>query len=705
MKYKELIPTVHWNCNPYSNTNMLILGHPEELKNYLPMIKEKIWHHFTDITIWESQKVITNFTKLENELETIDMVIVIVSSLFLNSCCLASEVILPKVIGKGLTLLPILIDENLELSFCSKYGNLHMAKCRPSSMEIVNELLKFSHNIPKKNKEGYSWAFQNNPFSMSFFVSYRKIDGKYIDVLQNYIHQDSALWDTQLWYDSYLIPGKNYDAYLKNMIDSCNAMILIVTPQLFEENNYVLTTELPQAIKSKKVIIPIQMEQIAESTILRYTKPKFVKRFQLKKNQRLIFNFFNELFLHGSIYQLENYKSFSDIIDDVEGITLPDKSFGKVNMCDIALKYLNGDTVEQNIELAKSLLLQCAQCGEITAYNILFEVFTDSKVSSPLPYDLVSVLYCNYIEIFKDIYNRQENRRNKEALFEAIRKYGEYCHRQKHLEDAYRLFKDAYSLVKDTNQDDVDNSLTFLSVACLNIARVAEEMELFPEAERYYRKAVHIDMTIYNDDMAYCNPVTQRNLLISLYELGYYYQARKQFLDAVIQYMEILTTLENYGFMYGVPWDDDNLYYGFEDASAEIVGNEYRSNAAFQLAFISARYQSIGLYNPVIKKVPRSYVTDSLILSRNSNDEIELLSHEILLNTISKHKWLHDFLNQYEYDFDLCQYQYCVDAKVLMTTMSMDLLHTCTLIIHADISDAESIMQEIVNHLNDFWNC
>ena len=97
-------------------------------------------------------------------------------------------------------------------------------------------------------------------FSHFFFLSYRKIDWRYLERLQRALHSSERLWDVGLWYDEYLIPGEKWNVSLEQKIEECDAFIILMTNHISDESNYVLTKEYPDARTLNKKIVPIVLD-------------------------------------------------------------------------------------------------------------------------------------------------------------------------------------------------------------------------------------------------------------------------------------------------------------------------------------------------------------------------------------------------------------------------------------------------------------
>ncbi|UNT93994.1 hypothetical protein [Allobaculum sp. Allo2] len=66
------------------------------------------------------------------------------------------------------------------------------------------------------------------------------------------IHQDPQFADTAIWYDEFLSPGEDFNAYIHRALEKSCLFTMAVTSSLVLEPNYVQAIEYPEARKLKK---------------------------------------------------------------------------------------------------------------------------------------------------------------------------------------------------------------------------------------------------------------------------------------------------------------------------------------------------------------------------------------------------------------------------------------------------------------------
>lgn len=594
MKYKELVPNVKWNCSSSKNTNILILCHPQQIPYYLSKLKDYIWERFSNVTIWQSKMEVTDKFQLLKEVEHMDAVICFVTELFMSSSNKIVDFLFLNIIKLKKPVLPIVVGEGLENVFDKKYSHIHFIKCKDIRKLRYDMIEEFVRGIQVTRTKQHQWFEVQDArfecFSQSFFISYRKVDGKYIDYVQRKIHKEMALIDTQLWYDSYLVPGENYDENLIKMINKCSVILLLVTSHLLESDHYVKRVEMRYAKKFRKPVVAILMEKME------------------KKDLEALF------YQYGidKVYDLREWKSFTDILSDAN-IQLPDVEIYPQRLVRIGMAYMNGMHIERNVQIACELLYQATKYSYLPAFEKLLEIKTGEyeeeiqryeeavKEATSIEVDInildenteyidnknflieellesksrksketykdyeeAVTLFEDYIYLLKSEYKEQKNENAFISLLDCLRKYGEFCLKEEKLDKAYKHLLEFYGYVKDLDKKGPNKFCTYLSIASMLVGKTLNEMGEYKKAEKYIRKSVDIDRMLNNDNTMY-NSITYTNLLTSLCELGNFYQKRGEFLKAKIMYEEVLITIQNTGTFYTTEWESDKVYDGYDN--------------------------------------------------------------------------------------------------------------------------------------------
>ena len=93
-------------------------------------------------------------------------------------------------------------------------------------------------------------------FDLFLFISYGKIDRKYVNKYVNRMHQIQALQGIGYLYDEELIMGADYNEEIDNALRGSDAVLLTVTPNVLAEGNYVKTIEYQRAVSCGRCHLP-----------------------------------------------------------------------------------------------------------------------------------------------------------------------------------------------------------------------------------------------------------------------------------------------------------------------------------------------------------------------------------------------------------------------------------------------------------------
>lgn len=176
-------------------------------------------------------------------------------------------------------------DKQLFEQFEALYGKVQMMSPYdndPTKLPFIQQLEHFFRDTIHDDLENYqiyqaegifdkeikkeiSFAFRGN-----IFLSYRKKNRKNLNEIVSILHSNNRLVDIMLWYDEYLLPGEIYTDILQEQIQNADIVLLVVTPDIFENENYVLVNEYPKAVEFGKMILAVEAEPVDEQKLRSY---------------------------------------------------------------------------------------------------------------------------------------------------------------------------------------------------------------------------------------------------------------------------------------------------------------------------------------------------------------------------------------------------------------------------------------------------
>lgn len=330
--------------------------------------------------------------EMESELARMDAVICAVSvSLLSKDSC--EYRLLKKAIERKMHVMPWFIDSDVSKiwfqidSFHSiQYINpYHFDPTEiPASIKLQNWIDKLVNNyvsaldLAWKSLDGY------------FFLSYRKKNRQYVDRLLTAIHGEKDRFDQRLvsiglWYDEYLVPGESYSQQIDEMLKGCDAVILLVTPEILEDGNYVRDIEYKRALEEGKKVIPVLCKEVDEKLL----------------RCKDYFEGLDECISLNDGIRLRQVLS--------ENVSSNNKVSGE-KLYNLATAYTKGIWVNKNMHCAEMLFLQACKLGFIEGYNACAKIYEELAVSAINDYPKAELLnniiaYHNkYQDCFEEAY-------------------------------------------------------------------------------------------------------------------------------------------------------------------------------------------------------------------------------------------------------------------------------------------------------------
>ena len=152
-------------------------------------------------------------------------------------------------------ILPILNDDELFPLYEKKFGSIHCIAKFDNEYRIKlkhqMETSLVSKEIIRKIKE--------KAFTSAVFLSYRKHETSEARRFMKAFHDLEGFESISVWYDNFLTAGRNFDKDIIKSITNCNAFVLVVTPALATDGNYVQEKEYPFAQKIGKPIVAVEV--------------------------------------------------------------------------------------------------------------------------------------------------------------------------------------------------------------------------------------------------------------------------------------------------------------------------------------------------------------------------------------------------------------------------------------------------------------
>lgn len=439
------------------------------------------------------------------ELSQMQLFVIPITMNFLTSESLAYKDFL-FAIKNHIPVLPLMQEQGLENLFNEKCGELQFLDKHKKDTTAISFEKKFQKYLSSILVGEQFENYIKGAFSDYIFLSYRKKDRKYAKELMANIHKSSTYSDIAIWYDEFLTPGEDYNCSIEEAMNKSRIMLMLVTPNLLEENNYVMSVEYPAAIKAGKTVIPVEMVKTDREALYKYYP-----------NLSEIVDGHDEWALHSRLND-----PFKDIVFGADDGDLWHNYY-------IGTAYLNGIDVEVDFDKALYMITFSASYGLPEAMEKLASMYRNGE-GVDVDYQKALFWQENFSDKLQEIYVDDKSRENTLKLYAALTQLGDDYLKQNMYAEAADSFKclevlannlgdnellaDAYSILSYFSGLRGDTELqNKYEEAKLNVLAKAVFQEVTPEsiirlAKGYLEKARAIADRGYNELNSakdYCN--------------------------------------------------------------------------------------------------------------------------------------------------------------------------------------------------------
>ena len=297
------------------------------------------------------------------------------------------------ILDNHIPFIPIIDDENIDLEkYTELFGTIQYLDINQKDETQISFDKKLKDFLNKHAVSSEDYKIASNAFKHFAFLSYRKKDRSLALELINSIHSYKNCQRIAIWYDEFLSAGEKFDNNLIKKISDSDAFILLVTPNLINENNYVKTTEYPLANDElHKPIIPVEVESTDEKELSNQYKeiPPVIKKKQA----------------HEKVEKLDNETQSED----------PKELYA------LGVAYLNGIGVEINRKLGVKFLQEAAEKDYVPALNKLVNVF-ESGNGVVKDYQVALNYLEKLIELYKHTFTYDCFDKNAMDYFDCIQR-------------------------------------------------------------------------------------------------------------------------------------------------------------------------------------------------------------------------------------------------------------------------------------------
>ena len=339
------------NSSPSGKARLYFCCHPEDLDMYLDTISDDIFSH-ANCAIWYTRDAENGQDQDQHlfDLEQMQLFVIPVTKRFLTEPSAAFDIERPFAYENNIPVLYILVESGLDMLFMRKIGELQYLSrldTDPTSVPYPEKLRKYIESVIVRDDVHERIR---DAFDAYIFMSYRKKDRSFAQKLMKLIHEKESCERIAIWYDEFLVPGENFNSAIEKAIDDSSLFTMVVTPNLVNEENYVINIEYPMAYEKGKHILPVEMVT---------TDPdELTKRFPD---------------IPSVISPVENEQLHKAILDALPEALKTDKS-DPLHTFLVGLAFLDGIDVEVNRERGVELINEAADCGCDEAIRKLVDI-------------------------------------------------------------------------------------------------------------------------------------------------------------------------------------------------------------------------------------------------------------------------------------------------------------------------------------------
>ena len=471
----QLLCKTRGDSLPTGKARVYFFAHSEDYKLFFDEICRDILD-VANCSIWykpDSSEYIDD--DLELTLGQMQLIVIPITNRFLSDSNLINSKEFVFIREKRIPILPILQETDILESYNKIFSNVQFM----SRFDLDNTSIPFSKKLERFLKsvllEDETIEQIKSEFDAHVFVSYRKKDRKYANEFIKLMHENDKLEDVGVWYDEFLTPGENFNYEIEQEIDKCDVFSVVITPNVVNELNYIITTEYPIAKARGKYIFPVEL---------------------VETNKQSVFDALDDI---PELVNVHDKPVFdSSLIDALSYLNVKNNDFLPEHKYLIGLAYLFGIDVEVNTEKGITILTKCSEYNYLPAIEKLVDIYHRGHGVS-IDYDKAIAYQNTIIEIKKD----KASPDNQDEYLDYV---GSICNCASLLIEIYRLnqaiekLEEAIKLLSLIDESKLNGKTLYYYNLCYNkLAFCYSTENEMSAAAKSYRKAKDLMERCYSN--------------------------------------------------------------------------------------------------------------------------------------------------------------------------------------------------------------
>lgn len=422
----KLVYKTRGNSKPQGKPRVYYTCHPKDAVSFFEMVSNEILEK-QNCAIWYDREPEEAYAEEEllGDLSQMQLFVIPVTRRFLCEPNRARDVEIPFAVKRHIPILPLLQENGLEALFNETCGDLQILdknKKDETAIAYGEKLEKFLNSVLIGDELA---AKVRAAFDAYVFLSYRKKDRRYARELLHLIHENEFCRDIAIWYDEFLTPGENFNDAIADALEKSSLFAMAITPNLVNEENYVMNTEYPMARKAGKPVLPVEVVP----TDMQALKESYEG-------------------IPACVDAHEPGLLSQALLEAVEHMAIKENNGSLEHNFFIGLAYLGGIDVEVDFERAVSLITGAAEGGLLQAVEKLVTMYRNGE-GVARDYRTAIAWQEHLVELLQAEYEENPIEQTSLAYSNELWALGDYCYEQMDLSGAKAAYERLMKLCEE----------------------------------------------------------------------------------------------------------------------------------------------------------------------------------------------------------------------------------------------------------------
>ena len=412
--------------SPQGKPRVWFCAHPDDYKPFFAPMAEAILQKQNCAVYYDGEPTAPyDEESLFLDLGRMNLFLMPVTYRLLHTRNRALDVEFRYAIAHHIPVLPILQESGLETDFNAICGDLQCLDPHTedaTALSYDEKLTKYLSSVLVGDELAEKIR---KAFDAYIFLSYRKKDRKYAQELMHLIHKNDFCRDIAIWYDEFLTPGENFNDSIAEAMKKSSLFALAVTPNLVNEENYVMTVEYPEARKAEKPILPAVLVP-TDADLLRTLYEA----------------------IPDPVHVSDGTALTDALLDRMKGIAVRENDDDPEHNFFIGLAYLNGIDVETDHARALSLIESAANADLPEAMEKLVAMYQNGE-GVPRSYETAVAWQRKLVAYRKHRYQTTLAEDDAQAYISAIWNLGDALYALRRIEKAKEAYTEMHTACEE----------------------------------------------------------------------------------------------------------------------------------------------------------------------------------------------------------------------------------------------------------------